>query len=329
MGKIRKRKNAGLMILSLIIFVTLVIMAGCQREYSNEEEDIYVVGVVMKSSTSEYWRSIRSGMETAAKEYNMEVVFFSPESELSEEAHEKMIRMLLRSDVDAVAVSAINSYGLADYFEQAEQAGIPLISYDTEFENETVPYIGIDNVKAGYELAKILSSELDHKGEVGIITGDLNQAAHRQRVEGFTEYMNKETDIKIAFIESGYSNRQMSEQVLHGIQEEYPELGGIMATSAVTAVGISDALAGEGVKIVTVDAQQDVFTALQKGQITAAAAQSGYDIGYETIRYIDKFRSEKVTEQDWILDAEVLNADNVDAYVSGHTRRVNNEEHSQ
>ena len=68
---------------------------------------------------------------------------------------------------------------------------------------------------------------------------------------------------------------------------KYPDLDGIMTTSAVTALGLSEAEGREN-SIVSVDAQEDALKAVQDGQIVALGAQSGYQIGYETIRYIVK-----------------------------------------
>lgn len=66
-----------------------------------------------------------------------------------------------------------------------------------------------------------------------------------------------------------------------------------MATSAVTAMGLVDELKDTDIKIVAVDEQEDSLKAVENGQILALAAQSGYEIGYETIHYIQNLRNGK------------------------------------
>ena len=51
----------------------------------------------------------------------------------------------------------------------------------------------------------------------------------------------------------------------------------------VTALGLSEATEGREISIVSVDAQEDALKAVQDGRIVALGAQSGYQIGYETI----------------------------------------------
>ena len=95
----------------------------------------------------------------------------------------------------------------------------------------------------------------------------------------------------------------------------FPDLNGIMATSAVTALGLSEATEGREISIVSVDAQEDALKAVQDGRIVALGAQSGYQIGYETIRYIVNDLEGKRTGEDEILDSQVLTTENIDAYI--------------
>ena len=47
----------------------------------------------------------------------------------------------------------------------------------------------------------------------------------------------------------------------------------------------------------------------------ALGAQSGYQIGYETIRYIVKDLEGEGTGEDEILDSQVLTKENIDTYM--------------
>ena len=97
-----------------------------------------------------------------------------------------------------------------------------------------------------------------------MIAGDLKQQGHRERVEGFEEYMKTEPEMTVRFIESGYANLQMSEQKVRDLMTQYPQIRGIMATSAVTAMGLVDELKDTDIKIVAVDEQEDSLKAVGK-----------------------------------------------------------------
>ena len=127
--------------------------------------------------------------------------------------------------------------------------------------------------------------------------------------------MEKEPGITIEMVRNGYSNMQVSQKDVDEILKKYPDLDGIMTTSAVTALGLAEATEGREISIVSVDAQEDALKAVQDGRIVALGAHSGYQIGYETIRYIVNDLEGKRTGEDEILDSQVLTTENIDAYI--------------
>lgn len=166
-------------------------LSGCGPSAKKTEEEKVTIGVVTKSKSSEYWLSVCDGMEDAAEKYHADVVILSPDSETEEKVQKNMIRDLLKTDIQALAVSPIDSYECEEYVQQAKEKGISVYACDTPIEDADVPYIGIDNEKLGYELGEQLARALDHKGKIGVIAGDFNQAGHRMRVNGFEKYMEK------------------------------------------------------------------------------------------------------------------------------------------
>ncbi len=290
-------------------------LSGCGPSEKEAEASKITIGVVTKSKSSEYWLSVCDGMEDAAEKFDVEVVILSPDAETEENVQKNMIRDLLKTDIQALAVSPINSYDSEAYVTEAREKGISVYACDTPLEDSDVPYIGIDNEKLGYELGEKLAEALDHKGNIGVIAGNFQQAGHKKRVTGFEKYMEKEPGITIKMVRNGYSNMRVSQKDVDEILAKYPDLDGIMTTSAVTALGLSEAMEGKGISIVSVDAQEDALKAVQEGRIVALGAQSGYQIGYETIRYIVNDLDGNGTGEDEILDSQVLTIENIDDYI--------------
>lgn len=305
------------------ILAAMLLLSGCSAfpssdAFTESEEAYQIVGVVSKSSTSEYWMSVNSGMEAAAAKNHMKIVFFAPDSELDKEVQEKQVKKLLEQNVDALAVSPIDSYNVPSYMETIRRKDIPVVTFDTGFEEQEIPYIGIDNYATGYALGEELAKQLDHRGQVGVVAGDLNQMGHRERMEGFRDYIETEPEMSLGFVESGYANLQMSEQKVRTLMEEHPQVKGILATSAVTALGLAEEMKDSGIRIVAVDEQEDSLDALEKGELSALAAQSGYDIGYETIECIRRMCNGEKAEQKNYLEAEILTGDNLEEYRREH-----------
>ena len=134
-------------------------------------------------------------------------------------------------------------------------------------------------------------------------------------MEGIRSYIEENTDIEIVFVESGYANLLISDAEISRIFSEYSDIDGIFATSGVTALGIRQYLGESQVAVMTVDAQQDALTAVENGELAALAAQSGYDIGYETVRFIAENRgNDSSVLEDRILEADILTKDNIDEW---------------
>lgn len=310
----RKRIGACLALLFSLLTISLSSITGCSGKVSRDTDHQFIIGVVTKSRNSEYWMSVRSGMEKAAEESHVKVVILSPDSETEKKIQKNMIQDLLKMKVNALAVSPIDSYDNQDYITQAAEQGIKVYAYDTPIVDVKVPYIGIDNEKVGYELAAVMAEKMGHAGKIAVIAGSREQASHDERVLGFERYMSKEPGIHIEVVKSGYSNLRVSEQEMEEIQESYPDLDGIMTTSAVTALGLTEATKGSGVAIASVDTQEDAIRAVEEGRITALGAQSGYDIGYETVKYIVNDKNGEKQEPEKILDTQILTRENVGKY---------------
>ncbi len=245
-----KKVGRSLGILGSLGILVMVLCCGCQSHSSYEkQEDRYVVGVVIKSNTSEYWMSVCSGMEIAADKYDMDVITLSPDSEVDRKVQEKQIEKLISQNVDALAIAPVDSYTRPDYLQKIEDQKITAVNFDNGMGDESLPYIGIDNYQAGYELGKQLAESLGHEGQVGIVSGDLSQKGHLERVEGFKAYMESESNMEVQFVEGGYVNMQMSEKKVRDLMDQYPDIRGIMATSGVTAMGLVDELKDTGIKI--------------------------------------------------------------------------------
>lgn len=296
-------------------------IAGCSSAIREKTvEDKYVIGVVTKSRKGEYWMSVYSGMEKGAKDNGVEVIILAPDSETDKVIQKRMIDDLIKMKVDALAVSPIDSFDNQDYLETAKEMDIPVYSYDTAIEDAKVPYIGIDNEKAGYDLGEVLAKKLNYHGQIAVIAGSMQQASHKERVDGFCSYVDQYPDIQIEVIKSGYSNLRVSEQEIEKLKQEYPNLDGIMTTSANTALGLIEGI--KGVDIATIDIQKDSIQAVVEGKITALAAQSGYDIGYETICYILRDKQGEEQEFKKKIEVEILTPENVAEYNIKHESRT-------
>lgn len=78
------------------ILCTAAFCTACGKSQKISIQDPYTIGVVTKSSTSEYWMSLCEGVKEAADQYNMNVIILQPDSETNKEAQIKMMETLAK-----------------------------------------------------------------------------------------------------------------------------------------------------------------------------------------------------------------------------------------
>lgn len=81
----------------------------------------YTVGVVLKAMDSEHWLAVRSSMQKAAKEHNLNLIVLYATDEAAYREQNKIITDLINNDIDALIISSCNISESSAYLNLAEQ----------------------------------------------------------------------------------------------------------------------------------------------------------------------------------------------------------------
>ena len=91
-------------ILSALLCLPLLLISSCSGGNNAEKK----VAVIVKALNSDFWHSVKSGVDAAATEYNVDVTFWGPGSEEDYEAQNRLIDNAVRDGADAIVLSAID-----------------------------------------------------------------------------------------------------------------------------------------------------------------------------------------------------------------------------
>ena len=89
-------------IAALLLSALLTSLCACGKT-----EEIKVA-VIVKSVDSDFWQNFKSGVDSAATEYNVSVTFEGPENEEDYAAQNKMISRAAENGADVIVLSAID-----------------------------------------------------------------------------------------------------------------------------------------------------------------------------------------------------------------------------
>jgi ribose transport system substrate-binding protein len=127
------------------------------------EEAKYVIAVIPKGTTHEFWKSVHAGAENAARELgNVEIQWKGPLLENDLDGQITVVQDFVTKQVDGICLAPLSSQGLIDAVRQAKQAGIPTVIFDSGLDDESliVSYVATDNYQGGALAARRLAELL-------------------------------------------------------------------------------------------------------------------------------------------------------------------------
>jgi len=200
--------------------------------------------------------------------------------------------------VSAIVLSPCESKSIVPVIQEANQAGIPVITVDIPCNEpgvEILTQVATDNFGGGREAAKAMIEALGEAGGKVAILHYKQAESCRLRVEGFRSIIDQynlaaEGKIDIAMeLESGAA-RDLGYKAAEDAIQATPELRGIFAINDPAALGARAALEKAGkadqIKIVGFDGQPEGKQAIKDGKIFADPIQFPDRMGIEVVRSI-------------------------------------------
>ncbi|MCX8052553.1 MAG: ABC transporter substrate-binding protein [Armatimonadetes bacterium] len=279
----------------------LMAVCGCgAKESSSTKFRTLKIAVVPKGTTQSFWLAVKAGAEDAAKKYGATIIWKGPAKETDVAGQKRIIENFINQKVDALVMAACNETALVPTVEQADEAGIPVITIDSGVKSD-IPrsFVATDNIAGAREAARTLAKLIGGKGEVGLIPFVKGAATSNMREEGFKKEIAKYKGIKLVSVLYSQSDIMQGVRATEDMLAANPKLAGIFAANEGGAVGAARALdlrrLGGKVKLVAFDAAQAEIEALKKGTIQALIVQNPYRMGFDGVKAaINVIRGKKV-----------------------------------
>lgn len=239
-------------------------------------EDL-IVGFSQIGAESEWRTANTASILEEADRLGVELRF--SDAQQKQENQIKAIRSFIAQQVDVIGVSPVVENGWIDVFQEAKDAGIPIILVDRRAnvpEDLYVTHIGSDFTEEGRNAARVMVNLLEGKGKIVELAGTVNSAPANDRYRGFREILKDYPDMEIIASASGDFTRakgkEMMEGFLNGFGNQIDALyahNDDMAIGAIKAIEEHGLKPGQDIKIVSIDAVRDAFTAMIEGKLNA------------------------------------------------------------
>lgn len=293
--------------------------AGAASEETAQGEN-YTIAVMVKDSSTPFWRYLVSGAQEAGEELGVTVVEYAPMEAQSLDEQTKQVEDAIQANVDAICIAAVDSDGIVPAIEKANEAGIPVISINTKANGGKVEtFVGIDNEAAAENLAQYMVDELGGEGKVVIIEGNPAGQTSVDRVAGFKTILEKYEGIELTVSQPGYFKRDEAMTIMENLIQANPDIDAVLALNDEMALGAWQALDDAGmtddVVISGFDGAVEGCNAILGGKLKASMDQDAIGTGYEGVKAAVEVLGGNAVDE-WIkIGGTVVNGENAQNYL--------------
>ncbi|WP_120634913.1 ABC transporter substrate-binding protein [Ruegeria sp. EL01] len=261
---------------------------AARASMASAADEVYIP-LVSKGFQHQFWQAVKSGAQQAADEYGVRITFEGPDNETMVDRQIDMLAAALANNPKAIGFAALDSQAAIPLLKQANDAGIPIIAFDSGVDSDIpVSTATTDNLAAAGLAADKMAEKIGGKGKVAVVAHDQTSRTGIDRRDGFVNRIaEKYPDIEVVTVQYGQGDHLKSTEVTKAILTANPDLNGIFGTNEGSAIGVVNGvqeLGTEGLVIIGYDSGKAQKDAIKSGLMAGAITQNPVGIGYETVK---------------------------------------------
>ena len=269
----------------------------------------------VKDETNDFWMSIISGGQSAAKEFDAELIVLAPEIETDYKLQEKYVEEAIKLHADAVVISPILYEEMTDTVRKVKEAGIKLVMMDSNLDESLEDcYVATNNVDAGMQMGKKILDFIDEDSKIVIMSHVKDSSTAMEREQGLRKGLGpyEKNIVEVLYANSDYEQAfRLTKELL----ERQSNISLIAGTNLYSTVGVSRAVREmqmeDRVQIVGFDNDVEGIQYMEEGIIDALIVQNPFNMGYLSVqKAVELVRGHKV-EPIIYSDTEVITLENI------------------
>lgn len=179
----------------LLVILLSAGLLGCGANQTGAKK--FMIAVVPKGTTHQFWKSINAGATKAANDYkaqgdDVEIIWKGPLRDDDREQQIQVVEGFISQGVNGIVLAPLDSKALVRPVEEAKRAGIPTVIMDSDLESDQITsFAATDNRKGGMLAADRLGELLGGKGKVIMLRYAEGSASTTDREEGFLQQIKE------------------------------------------------------------------------------------------------------------------------------------------
>ena len=283
----------------------------------------YRIGVSIAKVDDNFMTYVRRNLEEAGKAEKINLQFEDAQGDVVRQLNQ--VQSFLAQNVDAVIVLPVDTAATVNITRAATTAKVPLVYVNRRPDDPKLPAgvvaVASDDLQAGQLQGQFIAKQLNGKGSIALIMGELTQNATRGRSEGLKEALKSFPDIKVVAQQNADWDRSKGMDLTSNWLTAGTRFDAIVANNDEMAIGAAMALqqAGMGkgqVPVVGVDGLPDGQAAIKRGLLAASVFQDPRGQAVQAVQSaLRMIRKEPVQADVWV-PYELITSDNLEGYAA-------------
>jgi ribose transport system substrate-binding protein len=328
-------KKMKILTFSMVFILAFGLLAGCNsgsdktsgnnadnsKSGAKSDKDIKIV-LVPKVAVP-FFDDCNTGGKDAASKLGVNYEWVVPQNTQGS-TQVKIVEDLIAKHVDGIGISVNEAKSVEKVIKQAMDAGIKVVTYDSDSPNSgRTMYIGTVNEAAGETMGETMAKAIGGNGEVAIVTGQLGAQNLNDRITGIKKALEKYPDIKIVDLQGTDDDLAKAVSVTEGIFRAHPNVKGIFGVSQVGGPAVAKTMKEQEfsklkgkVKVYAFDDLKDTIKGVEEGYIDGIMVQRPITMGKLAVEhlYAQIKGTESVPQEDIDTGVTVVTKDNLGSY---------------
>lgn len=243
------------------------------------------IGVLISSTSNEFWGTMKTRYEEAAKDLGIEVEVFEADAEDDTQGQLDALNTMVTMDFDAIILSPIDGTNLIPGIVAANEAEIPVINLGPGVDGEALADAGghldgkitVNFEEQGSTVANDMIARMEYGGKVAILSGLEGAGQSVGRTNGAKAVFESTEGIELAAVQACDWDTEKAYEATKDILTANPDLEGIFACNdnmALAAVQALQEMGNEDVMVYGVDYTSDAKAAIEEGTMMGSMTYS-------------------------------------------------------
>jgi len=308
----------------IALIVTLPLLAGVtacgggSRPAGGGQQTLRFA-VIPKSLDLPVFDYAKTGAEREAKQLGNVQVLWNGPTNADQLKQKEILESFITQRVDGIAISCLNGPFLADSINRAIDAGIPVVTWDSDAPtSKRIAFYGVDDYASGRIMAEEAVKLLGGKGKVAIITS-VGATNLQRRLDGVRDVLSKNPGIQVVEVYDIKEDTVHCAELIAAGTNRYPDLAAWISVGGwpVFTRNALDPINPAKTKFISFDTNPPAPDLLKAGKVQILLGQKYFGWGSEAVKLLYDIKHGKMPSAT-IIDSgvDVVTKENVDDYVA-------------